>query len=389
MYQRLMQLGLHSTESALILGPRGTGKTHWLKNTYPNALYFDLLHHETYLDFAANPSRLEARIPSDYTGIIIIDEIQKIPALLNEVHRLIEHHARQFIVTGSSARSLRRKGVNLLAGRALTFHMHPLTVDEMSNHFDLPKALQYGLLPSVWHSSRPALYLKSYVNTYLKEEVQQEALTRNIPLFTRFLVAASFSQGEILNYTEIGREIGSNRQTVMNFFEILEDLLLATRLPVFTRRAKREVVAQPKFYYFDTGVFKILRPKGPLDSESEINGAGLETLFLQHARAYNDYDALGYDFYYWRTRSQHEVDFVLYGERGFYAIEIKSKKTLSEKDLKGLHLFKQDYPTATGIVLYGGERSYCDQDIMVIPFPLGLRKLRAWLSGSEAVLPNL
>ncbi len=378
LYARLLKIDGAMARSAFILGPRGTGKTQWLKRMFPTALYIDLLHSETHIELLANPSRLEARIPTAFTGWVIIDEIQKIPELLNEVHRLIEHLGYRFLLTGSSARSLRRKGVNLLAGRALTFHMHPLTIEELGTDFALEHALLYGMLPSVWQAERDlsSHYLQSYVQTYLKEEVQQEALTRNLPLFSRFLTAASFSQGEILNYTEMGREIGSNRQTIMNFFDILEDLLIAVRLPVFTKRAKREVIAQSKFYYFDTGVFQTLRPKGLLDVASEGNGPGLETLFLQHARAYNDYDQLGYEFYYWRTRTQYEVDFVLYGERGFWAFEIKNRKTLTAADFKGLQLFLEDYPMAKAVMLYGGMREYWERDIHVMPFVMGLKQLR-------------
>ena len=367
-FHRLLQLDTNMRESVLLLGPRGTGKTYWLKRHFPNHLYFDLLQSETYTELLGNPGLLEARIPLDYQDWVIIDEVQKIPALLNEVHRLIEHKGLRFILTGSSARALRRKGVNLLAGRAFTYHMHPLTAAELKDQFKLDIALKYGLLPSVYLSQKPEQYLYSYVQTYLKEEVQQEALTRNLALFSKFLTTSSFSQGETLNYSEIAREIGSNRQTVVNFFDILEDLLIALRLPVFTRRAKRATIAQPKFYFFDTGVFQTLRPKGPLDSEEEQAGAALETLFLQQIRALNDYQWLGYGIYYWRTRDQREVDFILYGEKGLHAFEIKRKKTLTPKDFKGLVAFQQDYPMAKCHLLYGGTREYQHHEIQVMPF---------------------
>lgn len=375
MYTRTLTFDKTMRESVFLLGPRGTGKTNWLKTHFPNSMYFDLLHSETYQELLANPSVLESRIPSNYNDWIIIDEIQKIPELLNEVHRLIEHKQHRFILTGSSARSLRRKGVNLLAGRALSFHMHPLTTYELGNKFDLSYALKYGLLPAVYGTKQQLHYLKTYIQLYLKEEVQQEALVRNLALFTRFLNTASFSQGEILSYTEIAREIGSNRQTVSGFFEILDDLLIAMRLPVFTKRAKRDVITHPKFYYFDVGVFNILRPKGPMDSTAEIEGPALETLFLQQARALNDYYQLEYAFFYWRTRSQAEVDFVFYGENGFHAFEIKRKTNLTAKDFNGLRLFKEDYPEATCHMLYGGTREYYDNDIKVMPFETALKSL--------------
>ena len=379
MFKRLLVIDKNMHESALILGPRGTGKTHWLKASFPNDLYFDLLDTEIFVSFLSNPVNLSARIPDNYSGWVIIDEVQKIPALLNEVHRLIEHKGYRFILTGSSARSLRKSGVNLLAGRALTYSMHPLLADELGDKFDLSFALQFGMMPALYKSSDPKHYLHSYVQTYLKEEVQQEALTRNLALFTKFLSTASFSQGEILSYTEISREIGSNRQTVVNFFEILEDLLIASRIPVFNKRAKRKMVAQPKFYYFDVGVFRSLRPVGPLDTDSEISGAALETLFLQQARAVNDYFRMGYNFYYWRTQSQKEVDFILYGNDGLYAFEIKRKKDLTPKDFKGLRLFKEDYSMAKCYLFYGGSKSYHDNGIDVIPYEKGLKDLRSIL----------
>lgn len=365
--------------SIFLFGPRGTGKTSWLKAHFGDCLYFDLLHGEVYGEFLANPSILESRIPSDYDGWIIIDEIQKVPALLNEVHRLIEGRGCQFILTGSSSRSLRRSGVNLLAGRALIYHMHPFVISELGDEFSLEGALTYGLLPKAFSLKTPARYLNSYIQTYLKEEVQEEALVRNVPLFTRFLANASFSQGEVLNYTAIGRDVGSSRQTIMNFFDILDDLLISVRIPVFTKRAKREVISAPKFYYFDTGVYRALRPKGPLDTTEEIDGAALETLFLQHIRAYNDYLNWQYEIFYWRTRSNEEVDFVLYGERGLHAFEIKRKSSLSSKDFSGLTLFKKDYDIAKCYMVYGGTRAYYHNDIQVIPFESALKQLKELL----------
>lgn len=196
----------------------------------------------------------------------------------------------------------------------------------------------------------------------------QEGLTRNLPLFTRFLETASFSQGEILNYTNIATEVASNRHTISQFFDILEDLLLAYRIPAFTKRAKRKVVTSPKFCYFDVGVYRIIRPHGPLDSEAEGDGPALETLFLQEAKAINDYFDLGYDIYYWRTRSQEEVDFILYGPKGLHAFEIKRKSHLSNNDFSGLKLFGQDYPIANRYLLYGGTKSYYEGNIRVEPF---------------------
>lgn len=383
MFSRLFKIKSHSSHSILLLGPRGTGKTYWLKQLFPDALYFDLLDSETYLGFSASPRRLGDLIPTDYQGWVVIDEVQKIPGLLDEVHRLTEGRRLKFLLTGSSARSLRKKGVNLLAGRALTYRMYPLTVSELAADFNLQTSLRLGHLPMVYQHQKPEYYLKSYINTYLKEEVQQESLTRNLSLFTRFLEVASFSQGEVLNYTNIAREIGSNRHTVSNFFTILEDLLLSYRIPVFSRRAKRELITHEKFYYFDVGIYRSLRAVGPLDSDAEIEGAALETLFLQEVIAINHYKELGYQIYYWRTRSGVEVDFVLYGKRGLLAFEIKRKKKLTKKDFSGLLQFKSDYPVAKCFMLYGGVDSYSDSDIQVMSFEETLDKIKVILRGEK------
>lgn len=381
MFKRLMNIDQESRHSVFIFGPRGTGKTSWLKQNFGDALYFDLLNDDVYTELSARPTRLNDKIPDGYQGWVIVDEVQKIPAILNEVHRLIEGRNLRFILTGSSARKLKSQGVNLLAGRALTYHMHPLTCVELGEQFSLVKSLVYGHLPMAITSDKPEKYLSSYVANYLREEVLQEGLTRNIALFTRFLETASFSQGEVLNYTAISREIGSNRHTVANFFEILEDLLIAYRVPVFSKRAKRDMVNSPKFYYFDTGVYRSIRPQGPLDSTSEIDGAALETLFLQEAKAYNDYFDLGYSFYYWRTRDKKEVDFILYGKNGFFAFEIKRKVRLDTKDFKGLKIFAEDYPEAKIYMLYGGDETYFEGNVQVVPFKQVLKKLSKILSG--------
>lgn len=372
---RQLNIDPNLSQSFFLFGPRGVGKTSWLKTHYPEALYFDLLNDDIYREFLARPTRLSEKVSSNYNGWIIIDEIQKIPALLNEVHRLIENRKLKFILTGSSARKLRRKGVNLLAGRALTYNMHPLTAQELAEQFDLAKSLQDGLLPMAYLGKQPKKYLQSYIKTYLREEVLQEGATRNIPLFARFLEIASFSQGEVLNYSEISREIGVSRHTVANYFDILEDLLIASRLPIFNKRAKRKLISHAKFYYFDSGVYRTIRPRGPLDSVAEADGAALETLFLQQMQAYNDYLELEYDCYYWRTQAQDEVDFIFYGNNGFHAFEIKRKEKLYSSDFAGLKTFAIDYPEAKLHLLYGGNEEYFEADIHVMPYKDALLKL--------------
>jgi predicted AAA+ superfamily ATPase len=308
---------------------------------------------------------------------VVLDEIQRLPDLLNEVHRLIEARRLRFVLTGSSARKLRRKGVNLLAGRALTRFMHPLTATELGRDFDLRRALRSGCLPFACPEPEPRDYLRSYVSTYLREEVQQEGFARNLAAFARFLEAASFSQGSVLNMAAVARESAVGSKVAEDYFSILEDLLIGVRLPAFTRRAKRRVIAHPKFYFFDAGVFQAIRPRGPLDAPDEIRGAALETLFLQQLRAVNDYGGLGYSLHYWRTGTGEEVDLVLYGERGLAAFGVKMTQTVRPEDLRGLRRFREDYPRAKTFFVYTGSRRRHDAGIEIVPAEDALRQLDA------------
>lgn len=375
MYTRIINLPLDQKDSIFLFGPRGVGKTQWIKSTLSELLYLDLLHYPTYSKLVAQPHELEYMIPRGYLNWIVIDEVQRVPELLNEVHRLIEHKNYRFLLTGSSARSLKRRGVNLLAGRALRYFMHPLTLQELGEDFVLSDVLQYGLLPATKSRANPKKYLETYVQSYVREEVLQEGLTRNIGAFNRFLEIASFSQGSVLNISGIAREVGVDRQMIASYFGILEDLLIAVRLPIFSKRAKRRLITHEKFYYFDVGVYRALRPTGPLDVAEQIEGAALETLFFQSMRAINDYYDLGYTFYYWRTSHGVEVDFVLYGPKGLYAFEIKRSKAINGKSLTGLKSFKADYPEAKLYLIYFGELREYREDIDVIPFVEALKSL--------------
>lgn len=373
MYSRLIKPPVN--KSFFLFGPRGTGKTTWVKSTFPEAVYLDLLEAEVFNDLLPNPQRLENFIPKNFNGRIIIDEVQRIPELLNEVHRLIEKYKHKFILTGSSARKLRQKGVNLLGGRALTYSLHPLTAIELGKNFELSHSLKYGHLPCAYIEQDPKAYLESYVKTYLEEEVRQEGLTRNLSAFARFLESASFSQGGVINISSVARECGVERKVVENYFMILEDLLIAYRLPVFTKRAKRRLISHPKFYFFDVGIYRVLRPMGPLDMPEQIEGAAFETLFFQELKAVNDALGLGYDMFYWRTSNQAEVDFVLYGKNGIRAFEVKRAGKISGSMLSGLKSFLKDYPMAKAYFVYGGERRMRDGNIDIIPLSDLLKKL--------------
>jgi predicted AAA+ superfamily ATPase len=253
--------------------------------------------------------------------------------------------------------------------------MHPLTATEVGPRFDLRHSVRFGHLPAVHVESDPERYLASYTGTYLREEVQAEALTRNLDAFARFLVAASFSQAAVLSVSAVARDVGLPRKTVEGYFRLLDDLLSSIRLPVFTRRAKRAMTSHEKFYFFDAGVYRALRPRGPLEPADEIDGAAVETLVLQELRATNDNLGLGYQLHYWHTRDHKEVDFVLYGERGLVAVEVKRAGRFRADDLATLRLFGEDYPLARRFLLYGGTREYEMDGVRVLPLAVALPSL--------------
>lgn len=366
MYPRLFTPPVN--KSFFLFGPRGTGKTTWLKKHFPEAIYLDFLRADLYQNLLGSEYRLSQYIPSDYSGWVILDEVQKLPNLLDEVHRIIEEKKDiYFVLTGSSARKLKRSSINLLAGRAIYYDFFPLTAEELGDDFDLHQALRYGMLPSVFSENDKKKYLESYIFTYLQLEVQQEGLTRNIGAFSRFLEVASFFQGESVNISNIANEANINRKVTENYFTILEDLLIAYRLPVFTKRAKRRMTKHKKFYYFDTGVFFHLRPKGILDSPEELEGICLESLVLQETRALNAYHEWGYTLSFWRTANGQEVDMICYGERGFKAFEIKRSSKFNRKQLSGLRSFQRDYPEAECYLLYMGADILEVDGITVLP----------------------
>jgi predicted AAA+ superfamily ATPase len=361
-----------------LLGPRGTGKTLWSRHHYPQALRIDLLDPETLRSLSSRPERLVELVEGNRDKRqVIIDEIQKLPSLLEVVHLLIERKTdQQFILTGSSARKLRRQGVNLLGGRAVQRRLHPYLAAELGGRFSLNKALRQGMLPLVWSSEDPAETLKAYNGLYLREEVQMEGLVRSVGSFARFLEALSFSHASVLNLSNVARECQVNRKTVEGFLEVLEDLLLGFRIPVFSRRAKRELAAHPKFYYFDAGVFRANRPAGPLDAPEEIHGLALEGLVAQHLRAWCDYSSGDHQLHYWQTRSQVEVDFVVYGESGIYAVEVKNASRVTPSDLRALQTFADDYPQSQRYLLYRGKERFRLKDVLCLPadeFLIGLR----------------
>jgi len=356
-------------QSFFLFGPRGTGKSTLVRRHFKDAIYLDLLDPQVFRTYSANPERLRERLLAAGKGTtVIIDEIQKIPHLLDLVHALIESKSGwRFVLTGSSSRKLKRTGIDLLAGRALLCSLHPFMAAELGKTFSLEDALDHGLLPVVLDSPDPNKILQTYAALYLREEVQMESLVRNIGNFTRFLEAVSFSHASVLNITNIARECQVERKVVEGYISVLEDLLLAYRLPVFSKRAKRAVVSHPKFYLFDAGVYRSLRPKGPLDRPAEIDGHAFEGLVAEHLRAWIDYSGRSFTLHFWRTRGGVEVDFVLYGPDGLFAIEAKNAARLQPQDLRGLRSFKEDYPQSKAYLLYRGKERLMKDGILCIP----------------------
>jgi predicted AAA+ superfamily ATPase len=364
-------------QSFFLFGPRGTGKSTLLRRSLPDALYLDLLDPALHRALSARPERIGEFIQgSPQANTVIVDEVQRVPEILTVVHALLERAAApRFVLTGSSARKLRRGGVDLLAGRALNLSLHPFMAAELPG-FQLSSALMHGMVPMVVGSTDPVSQLQAYASLYLEEEVRTEGLTRNVGAFARFLEVMSFSHASLLNIANVARECEVERKTVAGYVEILEDLLLAFRLPVFGKRAQRKKVAHPKFYFFDAGVFRYLRPRGPLDRVAEMEGPALEGLVAQHLRAWAAYSRQRIDLSFWRTQGGSEVDFVAYGENIFCAIEVKNSAHVQPADLRGLRAFKEEYPEARLILAYRGKQRRKIGETWCLPVEKFLRALR-------------
>lgn len=354
--------------SYFLFGPRGTGKTTWLKSHYPNAFWVDLNNPETFRFFSAAPEKLRQVLEANSQKIVVIDEVQKVPELLDVVHGLIEDKkGYQFILTGSSARKLKKQGVNLLGGRALLRHMSPFYAGELGDKFDLERNLKFGMLPIVLDSAMPQEVLRAYVGIYLKEEVQAEGIIRNVGDFARFLETMSFSHASLINTSNISRECGIARKTIDGFLAVLEDLLLSFQLQIFRRKAKRTLSEHSKFYYFDVGVFTSLRPQNHFDQSTELEGGCLEGLVAQHLKAWVDSQIDQFQLHFWRTASKLEVDFIVSGPKTLLAIEVKNGSTVHPQDLRGLIAFTEDYPEAVPILLYRGKHRFKERNVLCCP----------------------
>jgi len=336
-------------ESAFLWGPRQTGKSTLLKQIFPGVICFDLLLNDQYQRFLANPSLLrEIVTASDKNDLVIIDEIQRLPLLLNEIQWLIVNKQTRFILSGSSPRNIMRLGGNLLGGRALRYELYPLVSAEIPD-FDLLKALNSGLMPRHYLSSGSDKLVAAYIGSYLQDEIQKEARIRNISSFSRFLESAAFSNGEIINYSNISAECGVSSPTVRGYFQILEDTLTGRFLPSFQKKPKRRVILAPKFYFFDVGITNFLLKRKNIVQGNETFGKAFEHFIYNEIHAHSHYSGLHYPVSYWRTASQIEVDLIL-GDHEV-AIEVKSTNNVNPRHLRGLTAFAEEYKVKKQIVV--------------------------------------
>ncbi|MBI4266629.1 MAG: ATP-binding protein [Acidobacteria bacterium] len=365
MYARVLGVEeLVRQRSLFLLGPRQTGKSTLLRQTFPEARYVDLLEANTFRELSAYPESLRQSL-APHDRLIIIDEVQKLPVLLDEAQALIDRNkALRFVFTGSSARKLKRGRANLLAGRAWFSRLHPLVSVEVS-HRALDRRLTFGSLPAVFDSADPREDLKAYVGGYLQEEIRAEGLVRSIESFSRFLEVAALTNTHLLNYTSVSNDAGIPARTVREHYQMLEDTLIGFQLPPYRRALKRKPVATAKFYLFDVGVANVLMKRGEIQPGSELYGSALEHQVFLELRAYLDYRRLDRELTFWRTHAGQEIDFLVGDEIG---IEVKASRRIAPADLKGLSAFCEERPLRTKMVVSTEPRERTtDEGILVLP----------------------
>jgi predicted AAA+ superfamily ATPase len=382
MFQRSLRLPAPGEETFFLWGPRQTGKTTLLRKTYPDAYWVDLLKADEYRRYIERPELLRQELAHrPPPRQVVIDEIQKVPALLDEVHWLHENRAIRFALCGSSARKVRRGAANLLGGRAVRYELLGLTARELGPAFDLDRLLNHGYLPRLYESERPQRLLAAYVGDYLKEEVAAEGLVRNLPVFSGFLHAAALSDGDLVNFSNIARDCAVSSHTVKGHFGILEDTLLGRWLPAYTRRPKRRVIGSPKFYFADVGVVSFLARRGSVEPGGELYGKAFENWVLHELVAHDAYHETFAEFHYWRLASGIEVDFVV-GEMAV-AIEAKASLRITADHLKGLRHLAQDHPQARRVVVcLEPKPRRTDDGIDILPAKTFVNELGALLEGS-------
>lgn len=377
MFKRAIPILDKPTESFFLWGPRQSGKTTLLKQRFPQAEWIDLLKTDEYLDYLERPFLLREQLLSNKDKkLVVIDEIQKVPLLLDEVHWLIENTKTVFCLCGSSARKVRREHANLLGGRAISYQMFGLTSYEMAVSFNLIQSLNAGYLPSHYLHATPELKIRSYVNDYLKEEIAAEALVRNLPIFAHFLSIAALMDTELVNYSNIARDCGLSVPAIKGYFQILVDTLMGSFLEPYTNRLKRRLIKSPKFYFFDVGVVNHLAKRGKLEMGSELFGKALENFIFHELLSYSHYSQKFYELTYWRTSSGLEVDFVI--DHFDSAIEVKSSSKIHQNHLNGLREASKDYPIKKRILVCLEKKPRLTEDgILILPVDLFCKQLWA------------
>lgn len=349
MYQRICKIEEQPEDSIFLFGARQTGKSTFLRERFPDSIYIDLLDTIVKSRFKRRPALLYEMMADKPQGtLVIIDEIPEVPELLDEVHRLISEKNHVFILCGSSARKLKRKGYNTLGGRAYPLYLFPFVSAEIPD-FDLQRAINYGMLPPHYLAKNPSRRLSAYIDVYLKEEIKEEALVRNLNAFQRFLEVAALTDGEMVNNNNIAQDCGISANTVAGYFDILEDTLIGYRIPAFAETMKRRLVQAPRFYYFDVGIVNHLLHRKELVRGTVEYGHAFEHLVIQELRAYLSYIESKERLSYWRTYTGLEVDAVVGDAR--VAIEIKSAEEVLPRHLKGLKAFADDYPHSRQIIV--------------------------------------
>ena len=371
---RIIRIDLSENNAFFLWGARKIGKTTYLKKAFKNAHYIDLLRTNIMQKYELRPDLLREEIVANEPPLVIIDEIQKVPVLLDEIHWCIENTTSKFILCGSSARKLMRMKANLLGGRAWRYEMFPLTTAEIGNDFDLLRAMNHGLIPQHYFSNHPVRFLESYVLDYLTHEIKSEAMVRNVPAFHRFLETAAISNSEIINFSSIARDCGVSSVTVKDYFQILQDTLLGFMLRPFTKKIKRTPVESSKFYFFDMGITRALRRMMIIQEGSVEFGHFFEHFIFMEIRAFLSYSNIYKNIYFWRTSCGKEVDLVI-GEAE-WAIEIKTSKHKSMKYFQGLIAFGDEFPDAKLIaVTFDDSKRLIDNKIEVFPWQTFLENL--------------
>lgn len=377
MIDRVLNIELPPRQSAFLWGATKTGKSTYLKKNFPDSLVFDFLKSDLFIEFSKNPSLLREQLLAQSEAVtghpVILDEVQKVPQILDEVHWLIENKGFQFILCGSSARKLKRGQANLLGGRAWRYEMLPLTTVEIGG-VDLLRALNHGLIPAHYLQNNYKKSLRAYVRDYLKEEVFNEGLTRNIPAFSRFFDAMGYSHGELTNYSNIARECGVDSKTVKEYYQILVDTLLGTMLEPFKKRKNRQTISKAsKFYLFDVGIAGVITHREIHEEKGELFGKAFEHFILMEMVAHSSYSELEYEIDFWRTKSGMEVDFIL--GKGEVAVEIKGSSRVDNRDLKSLSAFIEEYSPRKGFVVCNEKAKRVHGNVIVIPWRMFLDDL--------------